>query len=71
MHPRIRDEVFNTDIEIMVHVKKNMLFKSGDMIVQLLLLFPYVKGKAAPTKRSGGFGSTWRPNCTLINRMWE
>lgn len=34
-----------------------MQFNKGDRVAQLLS-FPYIKGKAAPVERPGGFGNT-------------
>ena len=39
----------------MAYVNREMQFNTGDRIAQLLL-FPYIKGKAAPVERTGGFG---------------
>lgn len=47
-------------VEIMAYVKRNIQFKVGNRITQLILL-PYVKDKAAPMKElGGGVGSTGR-----------
>ena len=44
----------------MAYVNREMQFNTGDRIAQLLL-FPYIKGKAAPVERTGGFGSAGKP----------
>lgn len=41
----------------MAYEKREMQFNSGDKVAQLLL-FSYIKGKAAPVEKNGGFGST-------------
>ena len=55
----------------MAYVKRELQFNTGDRIAQLLL-FPYIKGKAAPVERTGGFGSTgkWQQLMIKTASQW-
>lgn len=52
----------------MTSVEREKQFNTGDRIAQLLL-FPYIKGKAAPVERTGGVGNTGKCVCwqTVVN----
>lgn len=47
VHQGVIDEDFKRKTDIMAYIKKDMQFKAGDRIAQVLLL-PYVKVKAMP-----------------------
>ena len=57
VHSGMVDEDRKEEIKIMANVKKEIQINSGDRIAQLLL-FPYIKGKAAPIERTRTLVST-------------
>nr|KAF6466093.1 hypothetical protein HJG63_011395 [Rousettus aegyptiacus] len=55
VHTGVIDEDYDGEIRVMVSVSMTTQIAPGERFAQILLL-PYVQGKAAPVRRTGGFG---------------